>query len=761
MNNVSDTPLDRWLRWFASRSLQWLDTLVRCAGIHNHLSNKSFSPFERQFLANGLRFVCTPPPSQLPINIDELLNDTARGLLRFNNTLMQRMLFENTAAAMPYLSKFAVKSHRGANFLNHEESEVRDQDPRAFERIDTYIKLARRELHEATKSESHQTAIRSQRPNFSKQDAEFIKRLMTDPTITIKPADKNLGMVLIDTDWYNKELNRMLGDQNTYERFDNTLPRVITQPCRPGRPPAASVAPLPPMAQLQLTLLKQLGKLAKDHLPALEVWNKHYADKVKKFLSEKVTSKNCVLPAIYLLIKVHKATGLSGRPIVPSCHWLTTPASVVVDHLLQEIVVEANITHIVKDTKSFVVELEGMVMLTRDGIFVTADIASLYTNIDTEMGLRLVREFLIERKVTGRHFDLIMDLLTFVMSHSYLTFHDLILHQIDGTAMGTACAPIYANIVVYMLERSVIKDMQSSVHLYRRFLDDVLAYLDRSVVAEFMQRMNALHPKLRFDFVVHSTEASFLDLRIHKGMRFNDCGIFDLSVHQKKMNLYLYIPFHSFHTDAAKRSFIQTELMRYIRNSSDWEDYLKIKRTFYQRLRDRGYPSSFLLPVFNELFYADRPFFLWPSKTLHLHPQLLTHPPKSVCLLRRIARWKRSLTADAVQPTAQAPPVFVVPYSPLSHVLPIRSLLTKHLEIAREAIPCLPAPIIAYQSSASLMKTLVYGRARQMELARLAALPPAPAAPTTRVQQSLDAFVQRRAVAVPCGTPAPMDCSEN
>ena len=392
-----------------------------------------------------------------------------------------------------------------------------------------------------------------------------------------------------------------------------------------------------------------------------------------------------------------------------------------------------------KDTKSFVVELEETVLPTRDGIFVTADIASLYTNIDTEMGLRLVRQFLVEQHVDSAHTELIMDLLTFVMRNSYLQFRDLILHQIDGTAMGTAAAPTYANIVVYMLEKSTIAEMTATrtLFLYRRFLDDVLAYLEPSAVEEFKCRMNHLHPKLRFDFVVHSSEAAFLDLHVYKGPRFSESSIFDLRVHQKKMNLYLYIPYHSFHSDAMKRSFIQTELMRYIRNSSQREHYSQLKQIFYQRLRDRGYPSFFLLPIFDSIFYADRCFFLWPSATLHLHPLLHSQPPQSACLQRRLHRWKLAQSSLASPSSHQPPPVFVIPYSPLSRLVPTRSLLCKHWEIIQHAIDSsIPKPIIAYQSSPSLLKTLVYQRARLMEQSRVVA-PPVAAAP---VQASLRSY---------------------
>lgn len=585
--------------------------------------------------------------------------------------------------------------------------------------------------------------MQRQSRNFTKADADFIRRLMTDPAITIKPADKNLGMVLVDTVWYNAELSRMLADTVTYARF--------RPPVRGSGRRAARID----FDAYKKELLAELRKLGTTHAKAFESWDPQLAPSVIKYLTQTATEASSSVPTIYLLIKVHKASGLCGRPIVPATHWLTTPASVIVDHLLQEIVREANIAHIVKDTRSFVVELETIRLLTADGVFVTADIASLYTNIDTEMGLRLVRRFLIEQDVPTFLANLIMALLTFVMSHSYLQFNGTIFHQIDGTAMGTACAPIYANIVVYMLEKDVIADMSRVLHLYRRFLDDVFAYLERSAVAEFMHRMNALHPKLRFDFVTHDSEAAFLDLRIHKGRRFAESLVFDLSVHQKKMNLYLYIPYLSFHTDAAKRSFIQTELMRYIRNSSDKTEYAELKKIFYQRLRDRGYPASFLLPLFGSIFYADRRFFLWPAKTLHLHPDIVTRPPQSACLQRRMQRWTASQSSSAATPAMQLPPVFVIPYSPLSAVLPTRQLLMRAWDLIQDSMSRpIPGPIIAYQSSSSLLKTLVYSRARLMELASK----PAAAQPTAAAKQTrLSSFFARGpSSALPTPSPHPL-----
>lgn len=597
------------------------------------------------------------------------------------------------------MAKFAVKGQRSLT-TERLEQELADSDTLRVQAdiLNRYRSATLKLLHSTVQSPVHTAAVSRQPLNHTREDKLFLGKLMTDPSITIKPADKNLGMVLVDTTWYNAELQRMLADRVTY------------QPFKPGRSVKGKQQPWT-FEQQQHALHNELVELASQFRTLLE---NHAPIQVIRYLKQCIPANQAAVPIIYLLIKVHKASGLCGRPIVPCTRWLTTPASVLVDHLLQEVLRDAHLTHLVKDTKSFVVELEQTVLPTRDGVFVTADIASLYTNIDTALGLRLVREFLTEQKVATNMANCIMTLLTFVMKNSYLQFDGTIYLQIDGTAMGTACAPTYANIVVYMLERPVLKCMNNDLYLYRRFLDDVLAYVAPSRAVELQVRLNQLHPKIRFEFVTHASTASFLDLQISKGIRFCASSIFDLAVHQKSMNLYLYIPYTSYHPEAMKRSFILTELMRYIRNSSNHTQYVRIKHTFYQRLRDRGYPARFLLPLFNSIFYADRSYFLWPAtRPLKEHPLMSTCPPVSDSLLRRVARQALDV------PGTNSPPVFIVPYSPLSASVPTREVLVRYWYRVCETMNCdVPRPIMAYQSCPSLIKQLVYLRARNFEAER-------------------------------------------
>ncbi|CAM9985908.1 unnamed protein product, partial [Sphacelaria rigidula] len=103
---------------------------------------------------------------------------------------------------------------------------------------------------------------------------------------------------------------------------------------------------------------------------------------------------------------------------------------------------------------------------------------------------------------------------------------------------------------------------------------------------------------------VNSVE--FLDIVIHKGTRWLTEGKFDLCTHQKKLNLYGYMPFRSAHPIHTKRGFITGELLRYIATNTDERKFKQLRKRFYFRLLARGYPHTFLLPIFARTRYSER-----------------------------------------------------------------------------------------------------------------------------------------------------------
>jgi hypothetical protein len=127
---------------------------------------------------------------------------------------------------------------------------------------------------------------------------------------------------------------------------------------------------------------------------------------------------------------------------------------------------------------------------------------------------------------------------------------------------------------------------------------------------DFINDINNLHPNFKFNWKINRFSMDFLDLHIFKGKRFHKDGLLDISTHQKEMNKYLYIPYSSMHTDNAKKGFIKTELIRYVRNSSSLSDFIEISKRFFNRLRARGYPPSFIKNQFSSIRWENRNKYL-------------------------------------------------------------------------------------------------------------------------------------------------------
>ena len=84
--------------------------------------------------------------------------------------------------------------------------------------------------------------------------------------------------------------------------------------------------------------------------------------------------------------------------------------------------------------------------------------------------------------------------------------------------------------------------------------------------------------------------------------------------YQKPLNRYVYIPFNSYHPSHAKQSFIKAELIRYVRLSSELSHFLEIRKKFFNRLQNRGYPCRFLSEIFSEVHYDSHRKYLSRSK---------------------------------------------------------------------------------------------------------------------------------------------------
>ena len=529
--------------------------------------------------------------------------------------------------------------------------------------------------------------------NISKRSTDELNSLRRNLDIIIKPADKNLGLVILDTKWYTDELLRQLKDRRIYT------------PCS---------------YEKEYDIIRKVN--AKVFI-LIKNNTIYFGDKEKKYLfkNTNLQRSNIKIPQIYILPKIHKII-MAGRPIVPCTTWVTRWLSVWLDHRLQPYL--KYIPYHLKDSTTLLNHLQNYPYNRADNILLlTADVSSLYTEIPTNDGITLMREFLIHIMkyhdifLSSGTINLYIEALKLILDNNYLINNNTIYRQCDGTAMGTSVAPTYAIIFMFMIENNQVKNLigDQKIYLYRRYIDDILIITKKCNENEIKTSLSKLHKNIKLTFESSEDGINFLDIYIYKGQRYNnpDDGRFDTTTYQKHHNAYLYIPYNSFHPPSMKKGMIKTELIRYIRTNSDLENFSKVRLLFYYRLRSRGYPIDFLVECFNQIQYSQRNCLLGnidnsTSVTLTV-PVSISKPEKAF----------------------NAPLVFVIPYDSFTRAINdnIKSLIKlffdMYIKANYELHRIFPkAPMITFTKGKNIMQLLTQQKPRKKFLVQSTLRPP-------------------------------------
>jgi hypothetical protein len=167
-------------------------------------------------------------------------------------------------------------------------------------------------------------------------------------------------------------------------------------------------------------------------------------------------------------------------------------------------------------------DLKGLTLPKSPAIF-SANAKSIYTNIDTDLGITTFREFLqSNQEKIPKDFptNLFLHILATVMRNNIFTFTDTFWLQLSGTAMGTPIACAYATITLGHFENTnILTEYNSNLLYYRRYIDDVFGVWVPPAKDQ-TTRWNSFQDKLNswghLEWVIEDPSRStvFLDLNI-------------------------------------------------------------------------------------------------------------------------------------------------------------------------------------------------------------------------------------------------------
>ena len=404
-------------------------------------------------------------------------------------------------------------------------------------------------MHKLSKGNEEGNIKQIPRKNLSKKEEDALQNLSKRDDIIITKADKGGAVVIVDVDDYIQEANRQLDNKEFYKKLTIDTTEIS-----------------------RIKVNRTINELKSSHL-------------LNEKIANDLLSSEAKTPQFKMLPKVHKE-GNPGRPVVSSIDCHTTKISKYIDNQLQPHVKE--LKSYVKDSTDFIRKINSMEKIPDNSILVTMDVRSLYTNIPNKEGIEAV-ETTLKRKNIGT--TIISTFLRLVLTLNNFVFNNQNYLQIKGCAMGTKCAPSYANIFMGMFEERYIYPLIEKIsNFYLRFIDDIFLIWTGTTdqLMKFKQQINEVHPSIKFDFNFSNKEINFSDTVVYK----TQSGKLETKLYRKESDRQAYLHRKSEHPESLKRSIPFSQALRLRRICSTNNEFQDSCDKLRNKLIERGYKQQ-------------------------------------------------------------------------------------------------------------------------------------------------------------------------
>jgi hypothetical protein len=399
--------------------------------------------------------------------------------------------------------------------------------------------------------------------NLTQAEQQAIQKLAQNKDLVIKPADKGSSIVLLDRKNYIMEGKRQLSDKKYYLPLEQS---VAEDTC----------------VQINQVLydMHRCGFITDKQLKYLKAERSH-------------TPRS-----FYMLPKIHKPRGKwphpempAGRPIVSNCGSPTEKICKFIDYFLKPLATKHEAY--IKDSYDFVDKIGGLRVPT-DCLLVTADVEGLYTNMNMDRCVEIIREAFALYPDPKRPDEHLICLFEICLRNNDFEFDGQLFLQILGCAMGLSWAPSAADLYLKKLDGDAKRGFAYRPRYYFRFLDDCfwVWYHGREELKKFADFLNQSIPGIKITMQVADHLIQFLDLAIYK--KYLDNGECELRtrVYFKTTDKHQLLHAKSFHPRHTSQGIIKSQLIRYKRLCSTQDEYKDACNILWSVLKLRGYSRT-------------------------------------------------------------------------------------------------------------------------------------------------------------------------
>ena len=186
---------------------------------------------------------------------------------------------------------------------------------------------------------------------------------------------------------------------------------------------------------------------------------------------------------------------------------------------------------------------------------------------------------------------MIITFLSLILTLNNFVFNSINYLQIMGCAMGTICAPAYANIFMAQFEKQHIYPyIKNKSILYLRYIDETFMIWTgtNQELLIFLENLNSKHKTIKFEHNISHSKISLLDTLIHKDKN----NTLQTTLYRKPTDQQSYLHAHSDHPKSLKRSIPYSQALRIKTICSTLTEYKKHCATLKQDFIERGHKKT-------------------------------------------------------------------------------------------------------------------------------------------------------------------------
>ena len=219
------------------------------------------------------------------------------------------------------------------------------------------------------------------------------------------------------------------------------------------------------------------------------------------------------------------------------------------------------------------------------------DVRSLYTNISNEERILAVKRAFDKYSKKTTSTKVITTFLALILTLNNFVFDYIHYLHIKGCAMGTICAPAYANVFMANFELKYIYPcIKDKTKMFLRFIDDLFLIWTGSEqeLLDFMSDLNKKHPSIKFKFKYSKAKIEFIDVLVYKDHN----NMLQTTIYRKQTDRQNYLDARSKHPELLKDSIPYSQALRIKRIRSSQQEFLSHTVKMVHQFQKRGYDRS-------------------------------------------------------------------------------------------------------------------------------------------------------------------------